>query len=157
MKKIIFAMVLLFLPVSAQAAGYGAYGVYGYQGRFSPYGHNGYNIYVVPQQPIIAPFPQLPSSANELNQLSQGVLMMEQARMLQAQRQQMMQQQQQPLPDPRAVAHVQSVLTKLGYSPGPIDGRIGPRTEQAFFDYVRNTGKSPEEALLTLLRESMAK
>lgn len=42
------------------------------------------------------------------------------------------------------VADAQRILTKLGYTPGPIDGKPGPRTEEALATFQRNMGLSPE-------------
>ena len=143
MKKALIIIALLSLPFSAQAAGYGAYGVYGYQGqysphgyqgRFSPYGYNGPNIYIAPQQPVVTPLQQPPSYANELNQMSQSALMMEQARMLQMQRQQMYQQQQ--AQQRQQVMAWQKFLTEQGHDPGPVDGVWGPRSAQAYQEYL---------------------
>jgi g-D-glutamyl-meso-diaminopimelate peptidase len=39
---------------------------------------------------------------------------------------------------------VQSLLTKIGYDPGPIDGIFGRNTQQAVIAYQRNNGLAPD-------------
>ncbi len=45
-----------------------------------------------------------------------------------------------PLPDPRVIEGLQRDLRSLGYDPGPIDGRLGPRTLAAIRAYQAETG-----------------
>lgn len=39
---------------------------------------------------------------------------------------------------------VQSLLAKIGYNPGPIDGVFGPQTQQAVIAFQRNNGLTPD-------------
>jgi len=55
---------------------------------------------------------------------------------------------------PWLVSHVQHALTNLRYSPGPVDRKIGTRTEQALSNYMRSTKKDLKDALATLMRVS---
>lgn len=54
------------------------------------------------------------------------------------------------------VLDIQSMLTELGYRPGPVDGAIGDRTRQAIRRYQSNTGLAvdghPSESLRQHLR-----
>ncbi|WP_202331601.1 peptidoglycan-binding protein [Mesorhizobium sp. L-8-3] len=54
------------------------------------------------------------------------------------------------------VAEVQALLTRLGYSPGAIDGRMGSKTRRAIADFQRDAGMAitgrADRALLTALR-----
>ena len=54
------------------------------------------------------------------------------------------------------VLDIQSMLTELGYQPGPVDGAFGERTRQAIRRYQSNTGLSvdghPSESLRQHLR-----
>jgi len=43
-------------------------------------------------------------------------------------------------PDPRTIESLQEDLRSLGYDPGPIDGKLGPRTLSAIRAYQANTG-----------------
>lgn len=53
-----------------------------------------------------------------------------------------------------SVLEAQKLLTKLGYAPGPIDGMWGPRTERAYFAFLRDAGLPAREfspnALVTM-------
>ncbi len=42
--------------------------------------------------------------------------------------------------DGRLVADIQSGLAKLGYDPGPADGKLGPKTRSAIVRYQRDKG-----------------
>ena len=112
----------------------------------------GTNYYVIVPQPgfQIPPMAPEPDSNAIMNGFLRNQMLMQQ---MQMQRQMQAQQQRQPAPDPRVVAHVQGVLARLGYDPGPIDGHAGPRTNQAFQNYTRDSGKGPQEALLFLMRQ----
>jgi len=60
--------------------------------------------------------------------------------------------------DPPSVEYLQLKLGKLGYSPGPPDGVLGPRTASALEAYQANEGlplsSQPSEALLRILRST---
>lgn len=43
-------------------------------------------------------------------------------------------------PEPRFVRDAQQALRDLGYEPGPIDGRVGPRTRTALLRYQHAEG-----------------
>lgn len=53
---------------------------------------------------------------------------------------------QSPGQSPR-VAEMQSNLARLGYDPGPVDGRFGPRTSAAIREYQRDHGLTPDGRL----------
>ncbi|MDX2441574.1 MAG: peptidoglycan-binding domain-containing protein [Desulfobacterales bacterium] len=44
------------------------------------------------------------------------------------------------LPNPPTIEEVQSILEHLGYEPGPIDGILGPRTENAVKKFLNDQG-----------------
>ena len=44
--------------------------------------------------------------------------------------------------DEATIRSVQQALLKAGYDPGPIDGVMGPRTEQALSRYQQSKGLS---------------
>ncbi|NIU74136.1 MAG: hypothetical protein GWN71_11270, partial [Gammaproteobacteria bacterium] len=45
-----------------------------------------------------------------------------------------------PASFPQLVKDIQSMLTELGYRPGPVDGAMGERTRQSIRRYQSNTG-----------------
>ena len=45
-----------------------------------------------------------------------------------------------PPAGPMSTAELQLVLTNLGYKPGPIDGRSGPRTREALKQFQKDEG-----------------
>lgn len=56
------------------------------------------------------------------------------------------------------VRDIQDALSRKGYSPGPADGRLGPRTQAAISDYQRRNGievdGEPSDALLRHITQS---
>lgn len=50
-------------------------------------------------------------------------------------------------PDRSAVEFVQLALTELGYEAGPVDGNLGPQTEQALAAYRRDRGLAADAEL----------
>jgi lipoprotein-anchoring transpeptidase ErfK/SrfK len=61
-----------------------------------------------------------------------------------------------PAPDPATTAALQAALDRYGFGVGFVDGKAGPRTEQAFRDYLRATGLSTREARQHLLDDDAA-
>jgi peptidoglycan hydrolase-like protein with peptidoglycan-binding domain len=61
----------------------------------------------------------------------------------------------------RSIAKLQADLDRLGYDPGPADGRMGKRTQDAIREYQRKSGMSttgePSQLLLAKLTEEAAK
>ena len=51
-------------------------------------------------------------------------------------------------PPPRAVREAQALLARLGYAPGPADGKWGARTAKAYRAFLRDAGL-PAEKMLT--------
>lgn len=121
MKKILFIITLILLPVSAQAADYNVY--------IRPHG------YYVPQvNPNIQPFAQ-PDYSQQLTGLMQGSQQVQQQQMMMQMYQQQMYMQQQAQQRQQIMAW-QKYLTEQGYDPGPIDGVWGPRSAQAYQEYM---------------------
>ena len=54
------------------------------------------------------------------------------------------------------VLAVQAYLTELGYDPGPIDGRMGPRTQSAIEAYQKATGTNTDGRITEQLIASLA-
>ena len=52
-----------------------------------------------------------------------------------------------PPPPPHAVREAQALLAALGYAPGPADGTWGPRSGQAYREFVRDAGLPAAETL----------
>lgn len=116
MKKFFFVMALLFLPVRAQAADYNVY--------IRPHG------YYIPQvNPNINPTWQYQQN------LQQQMMQQQMMQMNQQQLQQQMYMQQQVQQRQQIMAW-QKYLTEQGYDPGPIDGVWGPRSAQAYQEYM---------------------
>lgn len=68
----------------------------------------------------------------------------------------------QPAPQPHmtdraTVVELQRRLTRLGYDPGPADGRIGPKTRAAIRDYQKNSGlRADGQVTATLMQRIRA-
>ena len=54
------------------------------------------------------------------------------------------------------IAAVQSQLAALGYEPGPVDGRLGPRTRAAIDFYQRIAGLEPTGEITAELADSLS-
>lgn len=120
MKKILFAMALLFLPVSAWTEEYNVY--------IRPHG---YHIPYV--NPNIQPFVQ-PDYSHLLNGLMPPPQVMQQQMMMQMYQQQIyLQQQAQQF---QRIMAWQQFLKEQGYYSGPIDGFWGPHSAQAYQRYM---------------------
>ena len=52
-----------------------------------------------------------------------------------------------PPPPPHAIREAQTLLAALGYTPGPADGKWGPRSDQAYREFVRDAGLLAAETL----------
>ena len=65
-----------------------------------------------------------------------------------------------PTYDEELVRETQSLLTKLNYNPGPVDGAFGPRTGRAVSAYQLDRGLpetgEPSQALLDRMRQDLA-
>lgn len=59
------------------------------------------------------------------------------------------------LPTTAVVAGVQDQLTRLGYSPGPVDGVLGPQTRDAIADFQYGHGVPPTGQIDTALLQSL--
>ncbi len=58
-------------------------------------------------------------------------------------------------PDSRTIESVQKDLRSLGYDPGPIDGRLGPRTISAIRAYQANSGARADGRITAGLVDSL--
>ena len=54
------------------------------------------------------------------------------------------------------VAHVQQMLDRLGYTPGPIDGIAGPRTRQAIASYQADAGLLQDGQVSEALKNNLS-
>ena len=52
-----------------------------------------------------------------------------------------------PPPPPHAIREAQALLAALGYTPGPADGKWGPRSDQAYREFVLDAGLPAAETL----------
>ena len=48
------------------------------------------------------------------------------------------------LRSPERIKKVQLALTQAGFDPGPVDGELGPRTDQALRSFQRANGLEPD-------------
>jgi len=46
--------------------------------------------------------------------------------------------------DENKIARIQEILTRLGYGPGYVDGKVGPRTTEAIMAFEKSRGWSPQ-------------
>lgn len=60
-----------------------------------------------------------------------------------------------PAPDPRVIESVQEDLRALGYDPGPIDGKLGPRTVSAIRAYQANMGAKDDGRITVKLVDNL--